>query len=48
MNESLLDQGDQPSEGVEYPEYMPEKFRTGTVDEAWQKMADSYGSLARS
>lgn len=32
-------------ETVEYPEYIPEKFRSGTVEEAMQKLADSYKGL---
>jgi hypothetical protein len=39
---------DEPAGGeetVEYPEYIPEKFRSGTVEEAMQKLADSYKGL---
>lgn len=32
---------------VEYPDYMPEKFRQGTVEEAHRKMAESYSVLER-
>lgn len=35
---------DEP-ETVQYPDYIPEKFRSGTVEEAMQKLADSYKGL---
>jgi hypothetical protein len=36
-----------PGEDQDYPEWIPEKFRKGTVEEAMQKLADSYGKLER-
>lgn len=37
--------GAENSDTVQYPEYIPEKFRSGTVEEAHKKMADSYRNL---
>lgn len=33
---------------VQYPDWIPEKFREGTVEQAMQKLADSYAVLERS
>lgn len=42
------DQGGDPADddsGVEYPDWMPEKFRTGSLEEAMEKMAGAYKTL---
>lgn len=41
------EKGDSSDEegGIEYPEYIPEKFRKGSVEEAMQKLAESYKVL---
>ena len=36
---------DEPA--VEYPEYIPEKFRQGSVEDAMKKMAESYSNLEK-
>lgn len=33
------------AEGIQYPDNIPEKFRSGTVDESYGRMADSYKEL---
>jgi hypothetical protein len=39
------DEAESGSEAVQYPDYIPEKYRHGTVEEAHQKMAEGYKNL---
>jgi hypothetical protein len=40
-------EGGTDEDTVEYPDWIPEKFRQGSVEEAMQKLAQSYGELER-
>jgi hypothetical protein len=45
---SLPSDADNNADTVVYPDYIPEKFRQGTVEEATEKMAQSYAELEKS
>ena len=48
VDSSLPSDADINADTVEYPEYIPEKFRTGSVEDAMAAMAKSYSELEKS